>query len=33
MKSEEILNLLSEPPHIAQERATIEKILAILRKA
>lgn len=33
MKNVEILDQLGEPPHIAEERNTLEKILAVLRKA
>lgn len=33
MKNVEILDQLGEPPHIAEERKTLEKILGVLRKA
>lgn len=33
MKNSEILNQLGEPPHIAEERKTLENILTVLRKA
>lgn len=33
MKNEEIMDLLGEPAHIAEERATINKTLETLKKA
>lgn len=32
-KNEELLNTLGEPPHIAAERETLNKVLGTLRKA
>jgi len=33
MKNEELMNLLGEPAHVAEERETIQKTLLVLRKA
>jgi len=33
MKNEELMTVLGEPTHIAEERETIQKTLMVLRKA
>jgi len=33
MKNEELMTVLGEPSHIAEERETIQKTLLVLRKA